>query len=479
MEKVYKVVIVGGGMAGIGTASRLCKYSSTFDVKLLETGVELGGRCRSIKLSGVPVELGATFLHGTTGNVLYRLASEAGIASYPNVLPNDDSLWVTSSGREPVILKECLMLFSEAIKVSSEYRKKVDMKRFLTDTYNELALAKGLMNENTRDLTSALLRQFLLNRGVIEGSHLCEGVSTDMEYDSPEGPEDNSFELPYCSADLISLLTKDIPKDVIQLDCTVESIEWNPWEAEGKGMVDYPVRVRSSKGVYSCDHVIVTLPLGVIKQYEKKMSVSNGLRDGLFIPPLPAGKLEAIAGIKIDLVNKMIVEFPTPFLAKEVTSVELVWLEEDLRDVFVQKFPWVGSLFQMMKLKDSNVMIFFVTGSAAQTIPHLSQQELADGVCYVLQRFLQCAIPSPTRIICSDWGSKPFYGSYSYNINQDSHFDRLELSKPLVSNPPNQVLFAGEATHCREYSTIHGAYKTGIREADRLLECVMKNDIRS
>jgi len=32
-----------------------------------------------------------------------------------------------------------------------------------------------------------------------------------------------------------------------------------------------------------------------------------------------------------------------------------------------------------------------------------------------------------------------------------------------------QVLFAGEATHDKFYTTTHGAYLTGIREAERLI----------
>lgn len=32
------------------------------------------------------------------------------------------------------------------------------------------------------------------------------------------------------------------------------------------------------------------------------------------------------------------------------------------------------------------------------------------------------------------------------------------------------ILFAGEATHERFFSTVHGAIESGFREADRLIE---------
>ena len=34
----------------------------------------------------------------------------------------------------------------------------------------------------------------------------------------------------------------------------------------------------------------------------------------------------------------------------------------------------------------------------------------------------------------------------------------------------NFVLFAGEATHDNYYSTVHGAFLTGLRESERILK---------
>ena len=39
-----------------------------------------------------------------------------------------------------------------------------------------------------------------------------------------------------------------------------------------------------------------------------------------------------------------------------------------------------------------------------------------------------------------------------------------------------RLLFAGEATHPRHFSTVHGAIETGWREADRIIEKMKNKD---
>ncbi len=46
-----------------------------------------------------------------------------------------------------------------------------------------------------------------------------------------------------------------------------------------------------------------------------------------------------------------------------------------------------------------------------------------------------------------------------------------DITAPITASPPNGrplVLFAGEHTHPQEFSTMHAAYNSGKREADRL-----------
>lgn len=66
------------------------------------------------------------------------------------------------------------------------------------------------------------------------------------------------------------------------------------------------------------------------------------------------------------------------------------------------------------------------------------------------------------------WSSDPWTrGSYSYIAVGSSPSDILALARPVGDG---RVRFAGEATHPRFYGTMHGAYDSGVREADLIGE---------
>lgn len=75
----------------------------------------------------------------------------------------------------------------------------------------------------------------------------------------------------------------------------------------------------------------------------------------------------------------------------------------------------------------------------------------------------------PINIIRSTWSTTPHvHGSYSYQTIESelSGVGPSTLAKPIGNN---RVLFAGEATHEKYFSTVHGAIESGWREADRII----------
>ncbi len=71
-----RVIVIGGGIAGLGAAWDL--QSAGAEVTVIEKGSEIGGRCRSTRFAGQDVPLGA-FAFPEQDTALTRLASELGL----------------------------------------------------------------------------------------------------------------------------------------------------------------------------------------------------------------------------------------------------------------------------------------------------------------------------------------------------------------------------------------------------------------
>lgn len=74
-------IVIGAGMAGAAAARDL--RAAGVDVTVLEARGRTGGRIRSDRAWGAPVELGAAWIHGTGGNPLVPLARSAGLRLVP------------------------------------------------------------------------------------------------------------------------------------------------------------------------------------------------------------------------------------------------------------------------------------------------------------------------------------------------------------------------------------------------------------
>jgi monoamine oxidase len=71
-----RVIVVGAGMSGLAAAARLSRAGR--DVVVLEARRRIGGRIWTNSSLGVPLDLGASWIHGPRGNPLTKLANSVG-----------------------------------------------------------------------------------------------------------------------------------------------------------------------------------------------------------------------------------------------------------------------------------------------------------------------------------------------------------------------------------------------------------------
>ena len=507
----HQVVIIGAGISGLGAAQKLLSDpGKRFDVTVLEGSSKVGGRLKTVSFSGgYNVEFGCTFLylynHENYGKPLLEFLTKKGFISSKSDQSQsewkEEGLDELAEGKIPHLrlfsngeqipsdqVKHYQEIFSTlgdeleervsrqdwSYVISSDTKWKENevvnpkllsygdyfRKRFMSVTKDDPQHTDTSVEWKPRHI----LENLLTWEGFMWGARRTEGVDLASYGDDLSLYSDKDFVFKGTYQGVADALAGELPSECVHLNAEVQSIHWTPATNTLHGEAP-PITIKCTNGTtHSADHVIVTVSLGVLKD-----RCHPACPLPLFHPRLPEEKLTAIAKLGMGKVNKVVLEFPSPIVDGKFSSIELYWDEKDYG--FPQQYPWATRLYIVQRVEDSYIYIAWFAGEDAVTIEGLTDSELAEGICLVLEKFLQKTIDRPVRVERSTWcGDKLFLGSYSYNHTGSSRLDREVLSQPVNGSTPLQLLFAGEATHPKLYSTLPAAYESGIREADRLLK---------
>ena len=107
----------------------------------------------------------------------------------------------------------------------------------------------------------------------------------------------------------------------------------------------------------------------------------------------------------------------------------------------------------------------FAYANEARMSEHLSDSDLVSLVMSNLRDMFGPHLADPIALRRSSWNADPrTRGSYSFTstTTKMQHFDQLAA-------PVGRVHFAGEHTHREHFSTVHGAYLSGLRAAAEVL----------
>ncbi|XP_031630832.1 spermine oxidase-like [Contarinia nasturtii] len=258
------------------------------------------------------------------------------------------------------------------------------------------------------------------------------------------------------------------------------------------------VSVKCTDGtVYTANHVIVTFSLGVLKKLHKN----------LFKPTLPSPIHSAIESIGFETINKIFLEFDTVWW-NDLDGIQFVFNYKR------EKKQWTDYLtgFDIMQPQSSNILLGWVGGAGAIQMEKLNDEQIIGDCVKLLSKFTNQSVPYPNRYHCTRWHSNPFVrGAYSYistkcdsnetisqNIlnkavtledfysttgmdecNDEDH--NLKLNLEMLKKRQNYfnfmhkpsapvVLFAGEACHDKYFSTAHGAFASGIEQAQKIID---------
>lgn len=425
MNNSERILIIGAGVAGLSAARQLQQHG--FQVTILEGRDRIGGRTWTDDSLGVPVDLGASWIHGVTGNPITELAHTYHI---PTRHTDYDHVYLYDHQGTP-------LPHAGFLRMKQQRQALVDAITSLPPTMPaDISLGEALRQVlAAHPLPSAAYPALRYGLRIL-WEHEDAADLDDLSWRHSQDFDTFSREdhiLPGGYGQLVTALAAGLD---IRLNQVVHHIT-----VHAQGVV-----VATSQGVFHGNRVICTLPLGVLQSGQVA-----------FTPPLPPAKQAAIHRLGMGLLDKVILSFPHQFWPAEPLQLGYLAAGDDTFDDFLNLALFTGR----------PLLLAFTSGRFAQSLEVQPDAQIIDGVMIVLRRLFGRAIPHPDAWLITRWRNDPFArGSYSYVPVGATPEDFDALAAPVAA----RLFFAGEATHRRCYATVHGAYLTGQREAERILK---------
>jgi monoamine oxidase len=205
------------------------------------------------------------------------------------------------------------------------------------------------------------------------------------------------------------------------------------------------VDVLTNRGSFQASHVLVTVPLGVLKAGRIA-----------FHPRLPKGKRDAIRKTRMGVFNKIFLKFDSVFWDQEDELIGYMGSQDE---------DW-PEIVNFHKIAGLPVLLAFSAGTAGEKNELRGDTELVACLMDCLRKMYGQKIPEPVGHLITRWNQDPFsLGSYSYVPVGSKQSLRRQIGLPVE----NRVFFAGEATSQFFPATVHGAFLSGVRAAYEIM----------
>lgn len=419
-----EVVVVGAGIAGLAAARTLAQ--SHWDVVLLEARERIGGRIWTRQDLGFPMDLGASWIHGISGNPISKLANTLGMET---VRTHYGAIQVYRDDGAPLSKQEhnaLLTRYQSVLTQTYQMRAASSVERSLGSAVAAVIAQQHFSAAEIRDLHYAFNSEIEHDYGGAIADLSLKYWDQDGEFDGPD------VLLPGGYRQIVDYLADGL---TIQQGAVVTHIAYG----------DHGVQLLTAAGQeIQASYAIVTVPLGVLKRAAIQ-----------FQPALPIGKQQAIAKLGMGLLNKTWLKFSAPFWDSK---------PELLGYIDAGKGRWAEWL-NFHHYSGQPVLLGFNAAAYAQTMESWEDNAIIDDALRVLRTLYGSAVTEPEGYAVTRWRQDEFAGgSYSYLAAGavPQHFD--DLARPVAG----RLFFAGEATHRRYPQTVHGAYLSGIRAAGQV-----------
>ncbi len=438
MAEEADVLVIGAGVAGLQAAAILSQAGVT--VSVLEARDRIGGRILTVHSadSGVPVELGAEFVHGRPCEI-FDLVERANLP----IQETQGEFWHFEEGR--------LLSGGKAFAAMDEIFAGMDAAAPDQSFEDFLRTSCDGCSDDARQWARNFVSGFHAADPARIGVHgLIRGMRADEQIDG-----DRSFRLLAGYDALIQQLRLQIQRAAIHLQTVVESIAWS----KGK------VRVVCEDGAqFRARRAIVTLPLSIL---QLPPEAPGAVR---FTPELTA-KQAALDHLEMGSATRVSLRFRERFWAevrpqpeKNLDALAFLFTEDE----------WLPTWWTTMPVR-SSLLTAWAGGARARRLarrePQFIVQRALDALARVLALSRSWLEDQLQDWYTHDWQADPFsQGAYSY-----AGVGGADAARDLAAPLDDTLYFAGE--HCDfsgHQSTVHGALASAQNAAQAVLQQMRK-----
>ncbi len=426
LNQRYDTIVIGAGAAGLAAAQRLQTAGQT--VLVVEARDQMGGRVQTdYDFASHPVELGAEFVHGAV--VTGDLAAQYGLALMP-VLGDDRAYIHDANGLKTV---DDYAQGDAAIAVAVMQSNDSEVWQWAEDW-----IAAG--QPDTDVATMVRSRGMTLPptvEQIVSHTYSADyGVYWDrlgvygMVENSYEGDGTAEYRIREGYGALIEGLAVGL---TVRLNTVIRQVDW------GNGDIRV---IDAGDGEYVADRVVITLPIALLQ--------NNAVK---FTPELPDWKKQAIDGIGVSHIIKLILKFDAPFWPAD-------W-EHCHTHLDTQLWWRSGYGFE----SEAPIVTAFVGDMGGDRLRAMGEAKAtALGVWHLEQMF---GVDLRGRLVAAkmvDWSADPHI-QMGYSHTAVGWTGCREL---LGRSLDDRLFFAGEATSVLRPGTVHGAIESAWAVADAI-----------
>jgi monoamine oxidase len=408
------VLVVGAGMAGLSAARSLA--DAGWPVRVIEARDHIGGRVDTNRDWGIPLEMGASWIHGTTDNPLVELAQKA----QAQLVPTDYYGWAK------LAVDPRLQPLDYNPKA---WRKFVERARDQVDggslgTAIDDAVTTEELSDSDRAqlgfyITTEIENEYAANADQLSATTFDKGDYATGEQDTVTSGYDA---LPRLLANGLEIV----------LNTPVTAIARR----------DNSVVVQAGSRSFEGPAAIVTVPLGVLK--------SGAIT---FDPPLPDGHARAVKALGFGVLSKSYFRF-----SRRTWNVENAFYQ------FIGSQPGLWSQWFTLPSAAGPIVLAFNAGERGRSVESSSPTDLMASALPIARQLFGDV--SPVEVRTSNWTVDPYArGTYSFHAPGSGLDDRRRLQEPI----DDRLYLAGEAVGVNNPATVTGAVVSARYAAGQLM----------